>query len=99
MPLIFITAFKLTHMYEQSEEIKKVLQKLVVWFEMNDIPIEDDACGSLYILGDDFGKWKKRIFGWNELTGEFGIYNVNEWDAYDARRNKRYWKVKSIFPC
>lgn len=85
-------------MYEQSEEIKKVLKKLVVWLQMNDIPIEDDECGSLYILGDDYGKWKKRIFGWNELTGEFGIYNVNEWDDYDTRRNKGYWKENNITP-
>lgn len=81
-------------MYEQSEEIKKVMKKLVVWFQMNDIPIEDDACGSLYILGDDYGKWKKRIFGWNELTGEFGIYNVNEWDACESRHFNTYWEER-----
>lgn len=71
-------------MYEQSEEIQKVMKKLVTWLQMNDFPIDDAGSGSLYILGDDYLKKVKRFFCWNELKGEFMIYNGDEFEAYDT---------------
>lgn len=85
-------------MFEQSAEIKKVMEKLLTWLQMNDFPIDDNGCGLLYILGDDYLKRTKRFFHWNELRGEFMIYNEDELEAYDAKHTVKYREEKNIKP-